>query len=122
MTTAIGKMLTVLRPKREYPDGLQVGGPMTDLLALFPGLGAQVVAGVRVDHNVSLTLSAVYRAVWIIAMTIATQPRSHAACSGWRMESGFWLERSRAIASSVSARIPRCPRPSSGPPFWGTRC
>ncbi len=74
--TAIGTMLDRISGRRAYPAQISDTGQNAgiDLLSLFSeALGANTAAGVRVNHDVALKLSAVWRAVWVITMSIATQ-------------------------------------------------
>ena len=74
--TAVANMIARMSGRREYPAELaDSNNPgRLDLFSLFrDGLGGNTAAGVRVDHDVALTYSAVYRAVWVITMSIATQ-------------------------------------------------
>jgi len=69
-------MLERIQARRAYPLELadNVGNGRFDLLSLFQdSLNQTTTSGVRVDHDVAMTLTAVYRAVWVVTMSIATQ-------------------------------------------------
>lgn len=72
--TALRNMLE--RAARSYPADLMTtgNGALVSLASLFQLSGRTTQSGMRVDHDMAMALSAVYRAVWIIAMSIAIQP------------------------------------------------
>ena len=114
--TAVQQLIKAVTTRQLPPDLAVNNGGMTNLLNLFNNLGGSTFAGTRVDHNVALTLSAVYRSVWLISMVIATQPTRV-----YRTSTGEREGERETVKSKPRYAVFRKPNPEvSAPVFWAT--
>ena len=75
--SGVARLVMQGRPTRAFPEELRqpTGLSMANLFPFLQLTGGRTAAGVRVDEDVAMCVSAVYRAVWVISSVLATLPQ-----------------------------------------------